>query len=76
VTNQAPIKGLDPLLTLSEFAAVLRVPVRKARQFAKSGAVRSVRVGVNGFRFRPVDVSRFIESGATGYASARRTPHA
>ena len=52
---------LAPLLSTAEMAAIFRVSVETIRRWRSLGKVQALRVG-RGFRFRPADVTRLLES--------------
>jgi excisionase family DNA binding protein len=61
--RQAPRSAtLQPLLTVTEFAAVLNVSERTVRRLAASGSLQTVRIG-RVVRFRAEEVGRIITMG-------------
>ena len=53
--------GLDPLLTVSEVAKILRLSVRSVRRLIAENQLWVIRVG-RAVRVRPEDVRAFIDS--------------
>ncbi|GAA1543236.1 helix-turn-helix domain-containing protein [Nocardioides humi] len=58
--------ALAHLLTVDEVAEILSVAPYTVRKFARDGALRPVRLaGSQRLRFRPEDVSAFIEASVS-----------
>jgi excisionase family DNA binding protein len=59
---------IEPMLTTSEVARILRVHINTVRRWANQGVLTSYRIGSRGDRrFKKVDIDRFCDpTGSNG----------
>jgi excisionase family DNA binding protein len=54
-----------PLIDALRVAEIFGVPRLRVYELARSGVLKSVKIGKN-VRFRPEDIAEFVESGGAG----------
>jgi excisionase family DNA binding protein len=63
------VEQIEPLMTMSEFAATLGVPVFKIRRAVKAGVIATYNIGTRRKLIRPSEGMAAIERSRQGAAS-------